>query len=125
MKAKGGPSLEDNAFKAGGAATGIGTSIGGDVAKGVIVGDKVKDDKEGKATPIAINTFKSTAAEAVPSGKKVLGQVMNLVKFTKKPRVFMACTFPVHGLPGVLSLINSSFILKTPLIDGENTKYSK
>ena len=87
MKAKGGPSLEDNAFKAGGAATGIGTSIGGDVAKGVIVGDKVKDDKEGKATPIAINTFKSTAAEAVPSGKKVLGQVMNLVKFTKKPDI--------------------------------------
>ena len=46
-------------------------------------------------------------------------------KLMKKPRVFISCTFPVQGLFGSLSRINSSFILKTPLIDGEKMKYSK
>ena len=39
--------------------------------------------------------------------------------------VFIDSIVPVQGLFGSLSLINSSFNPKTPLIEGENIKYSE
>ena len=47
------------------------------------------------------------------------------VKFTKIPLVFIDSIFDVQGLFGSLSRINSSSNPKTPLIEGENLKYSK
>ncbi len=79
-------SKEERGFETGATALGIGTDIATDQAADTIIGDKVKATKSGKARPrVATKAFQTTAAEAVPTGKKVMLDADKLVDKAKDP----------------------------------------